>query len=116
MLLCYINELIFPLKDIEGDRLSNRLTLPIRFGEEVSRVAFLLGLLGCSLAVPHVWQLCVALRLFFVAFGAYIGVRTYFERTVAQDKRNFKTYNVCAFFFLQFIALAYTRPLIRSGS
>jgi len=82
------------LKDIEGDRLSNRLTLPIRFGEEVSRVAFLLGLLGCSVAVPHVWQLCVALRLFFVAFGAYIGVRTYRERTVAQDKRNFKTYNV----------------------
>lgn len=90
----FADKALIEFQDIDGDRIIGRKTLPIQFCQQVSRVSFLISIIACSVIVPRVWRLHLIVNLLFLGFGAYVGARTYLERSITDDKRNFKTYTV----------------------
>ncbi len=81
-------------RDIDGDRLSGRKTLPIQFGQTASRALFSIFVVFWSLLIPHVWNLTLLWRAVYFVAGAYLGTCVFRRRTVEDDKRSYRLYNV----------------------
>lgn len=80
-------------KDIEGDRLVGRRTLPIMF-PTLSRQSVVVGLLAWSVALAVIWNLDVLAACVLLCLGATVGVRFLLYRTVPEDQVSFYLYNV----------------------
>lgn len=81
-------------RDIEGDRLSGRKTLPIQFGQSASRALFSFFVIFWSLVIPHFWNLPLLYRAVYLLAGLYLGVCVFRRRAVNDDKRSYRLYNV----------------------
>jgi len=80
-------------KDIEGDRLIGRCTVPIRF-PIASRLIAGLGLPIWSYLLCCIWDISLYCTLAFVAYGCFVGGRFLFLRTRDADKRSCQYYSV----------------------
>lgn len=81
-------------KDIEGDRLIGRQTLPINL-PWIARFTVLPILLAWSIGLSFVWRIGFEVSVPFVGLAALIGVRFIVKRDVASDKISFYyLYNV----------------------
>ena len=81
-------------KDVEGDILVNRQTLPILF-PTASRVVTSLLVPLWSLVFAHCYPTADPMvSSAAVVLGAIIGTRFWFERTREGDKRSYLLYNV----------------------
>lgn len=81
-------------RDIEGDRLSGRITLPIQFGQTASRALFSFFVVFWSIFIPHIWDMSTLCRVVYFLSGLYLGVIVFRRRTVEEDKQSYKLYNV----------------------
>jgi hypothetical protein len=82
-------------KDVEGDRLTGRLTVPIMF-PVASRLVVGLGLPIWSYILCCIWDVDWFCTIAFVAYGCFVGGRFLCLRTRDADKRSCKYYSVSA--------------------
>lgn len=82
-------------RDVEGDRIQGRTTLPILF-PRLSR--FLSGFLVFlwSVVLGLFWRLPIGLITIYILFGMYIGFRIIVLRSESEDKVSLRYYMVCA--------------------
>ncbi|KAF8121062.1 UbiA prenyltransferase family-domain-containing protein [Boletus edulis] len=80
-------------KDVEGDRLAGRRTVPIMF-PIASRLVVGLGLPIWSYLLCCIWDIDWLCTLAFVAYGCFVGGRFLCLRTRDADKRSCKYYSV----------------------
>ncbi|KAF8125422.1 UbiA prenyltransferase family-domain-containing protein [Boletus edulis] len=80
-------------KDVEGDRLTGRRTVPIMF-PIASRLVVGLGLPIWSYLLCCIWDIDWLCTLAFVAYGCFVGGRFLCLRTRDADKRSCKYYSV----------------------
>jgi len=78
------------MEDQEGDRLRDRKTVPLVFGDQLTRVVNAGLIIFFSLAVPAFWRLGIVGYLFPVFLGGVIAGRTLLFRSLASDKQTFK--------------------------
>ena len=94
------------MKDMIGDKLRNRPTLPLVWGEEVARWSVAVPVLAWSVGCP------MFLRLGFLAFvlpvtlGAYVAYRTLWMRGPDIDRRSWQVWAI-------WIISLYTLPLFK---
>ncbi|KAF8551272.1 hypothetical protein OG21DRAFT_297790 [Imleria badia] len=79
-------------KDVSGDRLTGRCTLPIIFPFG-SRLSVALGIPLWSICLSRVWRLDLLTATAFVLYSGYTGVRFLLHRSVDDDKRSCKFYS-----------------------
>ena len=80
-------------KDVEGDRLTGRCTVPIMF-PVASRLVVGLGLPIWSYLLCCIWDVDWFCTIAFVAYGGFVGGRFLCLRTRDADKRSCKYYSV----------------------
>jgi 4-hydroxybenzoate polyprenyltransferase len=80
-------------KDVEGDRITGRCTVPIMF-PVASRLVVGLGLPIWSFVLCCIWDIDWFCTLAFVAYGCFVGGRFLCLRTRDADKRSCKYYSV----------------------
>ncbi|KAI5120552.1 hypothetical protein M0805_000280 [Coniferiporia weirii] len=80
-------------KDIVGDRLVGRKTLPI-VAPTISRPTLLLGLLAWSVGLSSIWCLSTVVALAFNTLALLVGIRFMVFDTIRADQRSFYLYNV----------------------
>ncbi|TCD63857.1 hypothetical protein EIP91_004871 [Steccherinum ochraceum] len=80
------------LKDIHGDRLIGRHTLPIVL-PRVARPSILIGLSLWSIGLVLLWKLDVGTALAFLAIGLFTGYRFVARKSVPDDQISFYWYN-----------------------
>lgn len=80
-------------KDVDGDRLVGRVTLPMVF-PRLSRNTMIVGMLAWSLALANVWELDVLTASVFLALGATVGIRFLLFESVPEDQTSYLLYNV----------------------
>jgi 4-hydroxybenzoate polyprenyltransferase len=80
-------------KDVEGDRLTGRLTVPIMF-PVASRLVVGLGLPIWSYILCCIWDVDWFCTIAFVAYGCFVGGRFLCLRTRDADKRSCKYYSL----------------------
>ena len=80
-------------KDVEGDSLIGRKTLPI-VAPKHARKTILVGLLAWSVALNAIWHLDIVSSMTFLALAATVGVRFLLYKTVPDDQYSFYLYNV----------------------
>lgn len=80
-------------KDIEGDKLMRRKTLPIA-APRLARPTLFLLMLSWSIAVTRVWELDTLASLVFNVLGFAIGVRFLAFNDIPADKTSCLLYNV----------------------
>ena len=80
-------------KDIDGDRLMGRQTLPI-VQPQHARKTVIVGLMAWSVALVAIWQLDVVAAALLLSLAAITGVRFLVYRTVPGDQVSFYLYNV----------------------
>ncbi|KAG6371220.1 UbiA prenyltransferase family-domain-containing protein [Boletus reticuloceps] len=80
-------------KDVEGDRLTGRRTVPIMF-PITSRLVVGLGLPIWSYLLCCIWDIDWLCTLAFVAYGCFVGGRFLCLRTRDADKRSCKYYSI----------------------
>ncbi|KAF7357998.1 S-adenosyl-L-methionine-dependent methyltransferase [Mycena venus] len=80
-------------RDVVGDSLINRDTIPLRFGSP-SRIALLFGVVAWSLGLSWIWKLDPYTAAAFTALGAYAGWRFVEYTTVEEDRKSYFYYNV----------------------
>lgn len=80
-------------KDIEGDRLLGRKTIPIA-APTLSRPTLFLLMCAWSIALTRVWELDNMAASAFITLGFAIGARFMFYQSVAADKKSCLLYNV----------------------
>lgn len=80
-------------KDVDGDRLTGRCTVPIVF-PMTSRLVVGLGLPIWSYLLCCIWDVGRFCTLAFVAYGCFVGGRFLCLRTRDADKRSCKYYSV----------------------
>ncbi|KAI5120553.1 hypothetical protein M0805_000281 [Coniferiporia weirii] len=80
-------------KDIEGDRLVGRRTLPI-VAPTIARRTLMLGLLAWSVGLSTFWGLSIASALSFSVLAFSVGVRYLVYDNKRADQRSFYLYNV----------------------
>ena len=80
-------------KDVEGDRLTGRCTVPIMF-PIASRLVVGLGLPIWSYLLCCIWDIDWLCTVAFVAYGCFVGGRFLCFRTRDADKRSCKYYSV----------------------
>ncbi|KAI5120555.1 hypothetical protein M0805_000283 [Coniferiporia weirii] len=80
-------------KDIVGDRLVGRKTLPI-VAPTVSRPTLLLGLLAWSVGLSSIWCLSTVVALAFNMLALLVGIRFVVFDINRADQRSFYLYNV----------------------
>lgn len=83
-------------KDVSGDRLTGRCTLPIAF-PFFSRLSIALGIPLWSICLSHVWHLDLLGSTAFVLYSSYAGVRFLLYQSVDDDKQSCKFYSVSAY-------------------
>ncbi|EED82975.1 predicted protein [Postia placenta Mad-698-R] len=79
-------------KDVVGDRLVGRRTLPLLY-PVLSRYSVLLGLCSWTLVLAHVWDLDYATAVSLMALALYISYRFLALSNVASDQVSFYWYN-----------------------
>ena len=81
-------------KDIDGDMLLGRSTLPILF-PHIARASMFMGMLTWSILLPFFWKLDWAVSSIFVALGLFVGMRFASRKArVVEDQISFYWYNV----------------------
>ncbi|KAG9309608.1 UbiA prenyltransferase family-domain-containing protein [Chiua virens] len=80
-------------KDVEGDRVTGRVTVPIMF-PIASRLVVGLGLPLWSFLLCWVWDIDWVCTVAFVAYGCFVGGRFLLLRTRDADKRSCKYYSI----------------------
>ncbi|KAJ7354397.1 UbiA prenyltransferase family-domain-containing protein [Mycena albidolilacea] len=80
-------------RDVVGDSLINRDTIPLRFGSP-SRTALLLGVLAWSIGLSWIWDVDPYSAAAFTALGTYAGGRFVKYTTVEEDRTSYFYYNV----------------------
>jgi 4-hydroxybenzoate polyprenyltransferase len=81
-------------KDVEGDRLIGRRTLPIVHPKQ-ARKTIIVGLLIWSAVLVDIWELDVFSAAALISLGALVGVRFLIYKTIPDDQVSFVLYNVC---------------------
>ena len=90
-------------KDIDGDMLLGRSTLPILF-PHIARASMFMGMLAWSVLLPFFWKLDWVVSSIFAALGLFVGIRFASRKArVVEDQISFYWYNVspvykCHFF------------------
>ena len=82
-------------KDVEGDRITGRRTVPIMF-PITSRLVVGLGLPIWSFVLCCIWNVDWFCTATFVAYGSFVGGRFLLLRTREADKQSCKYYSVSA--------------------
>ena len=99
-------------RDVEGDRASGRLTLPLAYPAG-SRAVMCVLLPGWSLAISYFCGLGAFLSLLFVLLGVWVGCKfsLNLSQDLAQDQAAYDMYNVSRLLTLQFApwALMFSR-------
>ena len=80
-------------KDVEGDRLIGRRTLPI-VAPQHARKTVISGLVAWSVALALIWELDVLASAVLLLLGAVVGGRFLLYRSVRADQVSFYLYNV----------------------
>ncbi|KAJ7319084.1 UbiA prenyltransferase family-domain-containing protein [Mycena albidolilacea] len=80
-------------RDVVGDSLINRDTIPLRFGSP-SRTALLLGVIGWSIGLSCIWEVDPYSAVTFTALGTYAGGRFVKYTTVEEDRNSYFYYNI----------------------
>ncbi|KAG9309607.1 UbiA prenyltransferase family-domain-containing protein [Chiua virens] len=80
-------------KDVEGDRLTGRRSIPIVF-PVTSRFVAGFGLPMWSLFLCWIWDIDWFCTLAFVTYGGFVGARFFFLRTRDADKWSCKYYSI----------------------
>ncbi|KAJ7227865.1 hypothetical protein B0H12DRAFT_1059833 [Mycena haematopus] len=80
-------------RDVVGDSLINRDTIPLRFGSP-SRIALLLGVVAWSIGLSFIWDIDLCSAVAFTALGAYAGWRFVKYTTIEEDRKSYFYYNV----------------------
>ncbi|KAI5120554.1 hypothetical protein M0805_000282 [Coniferiporia weirii] len=80
-------------KDIKGDRLIGRKTLPI-VAPTIARPTLMLGLLAWSISLSTLWCLSTIGALAFIALALLVGIRFVVLDTIEADQRSYYLYNV----------------------
>lgn len=81
-------------KDVDGDMLIGRSTLPILF-PQIARLSMFIGMLAWSILLPIFWKLDWVVSLIFAAMGLFVGARFASRKArVVEDQVNFYWYNV----------------------
>ncbi|KAF8839043.1 hypothetical protein BDN67DRAFT_817885 [Paxillus ammoniavirescens] len=80
-------------KDVDGDRLIGRRTLPMVF-PVASRISAGLGLSLWSLCLCYIWDLDWLCTVAFVAYGCLVGARFMLYRSVEADRQSCKYYSM----------------------
>ena len=83
-------------KDVEGDRLIGRQTLPLLRPEQ-ARLSVLLVLLAWSVALTVIWELDLFSASTLICLGLTVGLRFFCYRTVSTDQMSFYWYNVSSY-------------------
>ena len=83
------------LKDIHGDRVIGRHTLPIVL-PKIARPSVFVGLAAWSVGLVLLWKLDLATAFIFMSVGLFTGVRFVARQTVPDDQVSFYWYNVRA--------------------
>ena len=82
-------------KDVGGDRLTGRRTVPIMF-PVASRLVVAVGIPTWSYLLCCIWDIDWSCTLAFVAYGCFVGGRFLCLRTHEADKQSCKYYSVRA--------------------
>ncbi|KAF7376877.1 S-adenosyl-L-methionine-dependent methyltransferase [Mycena sanguinolenta] len=80
-------------RDVVGDSLIDRDTIPLRFGSP-SRTVLLLGVLAWSIGLSYIWDIDPYSAVAFTALGGYAGWRFVKHTTVEEDRKSYFYYNV----------------------
>ncbi|KAJ7862789.1 UbiA prenyltransferase family [Mycena olivaceomarginata] len=80
-------------RDVVGDALINRDTIPLRFGRP-SRIVLFLGVIAWSIALSHIWVLDISSSIALTLLGAFAGSRFIKYTTVEEDRNSYFYYNV----------------------
>ncbi|KAJ7616114.1 UbiA prenyltransferase family-domain-containing protein [Roridomyces roridus] len=80
-------------RDVVGDALINRDTIPLRWGSP-SRYMLFVGVVAWSLALSIIWHLDMWSAVSFTALGIYAGSRFIRYTTVEEDRNSYFYYNV----------------------
>lgn len=83
-------------KDVDGDRIVGRSTLPIAF-PRLSRASMIVGLLAWSTVLAQLCQLDMITASLLLALGGAIGLRFLRYDSVSEDQFSYLLYNVRAF-------------------
>ncbi|KAJ7502599.1 UbiA prenyltransferase family-domain-containing protein, partial [Mycena galericulata] len=80
-------------RDVVGDSLINRDTIPLRFGNP-SRTMLLFGVVAWSIGLSLIWNVDIYSGVAFTAMGAYAGSRFIRHTTIEEDRKSYFYYNV----------------------
>ena len=86
-------------KDVVGDKLIGRQTLPIIF-PSYSRYTVIVGLLAWTATLSQIWHLDHLVAVIFFALAIYVGMRFLKYEGVHDDQVSFYFYNVRHTFYL----------------
>jgi 4-hydroxybenzoate polyprenyltransferase len=96
---------IMDLADVEGDASRNRKTLPLLYGERVTRWSIAVFTLFWSIVCPSYWQVGNLGFVVSIFSGCFLSIRVLLFRSIAQDKTNFKVWSLwnIGLYFLPFL-------------
>ncbi|KAJ7174609.1 UbiA prenyltransferase family-domain-containing protein [Mycena filopes] len=80
-------------RDVVGDALIERDTIPLRFGN-ISRTVLLCGVVAWSIALSWIWRLDLFSAVALTALAQYAGGRFILHTTVEEDRKSYFYYNV----------------------
>ncbi|KAI9444016.1 UbiA prenyltransferase family [Lactarius indigo] len=79
--------------DVEGDKLARRMTFPI-YAPELSRFLTLFAIVAWSIFLSWFWGIGRISTALFISFGIHVGLRYYFYRDLADDRKSYLIFNV----------------------
>ncbi|KZT18943.1 hypothetical protein NEOLEDRAFT_1152282 [Neolentinus lepideus HHB14362 ss-1] len=80
-------------KDVAGDRIHHRKTLPIAM-PKLSRISLMVAMFAWSFYLPRLWQVDFPVSCLFGVLGSSVGLQCYLCRSVKADKRMYIAYNI----------------------
>ncbi|EED83007.1 predicted protein, partial [Postia placenta Mad-698-R] len=80
-------------KDVQGDQMIGRLTIPIVF-PEIACYTIIIGLLVWSTILVNIWDVDEIVSGAFIIMATFVGVRFLAKRGVWHDQVSFYWYNV----------------------
>ena len=96
-------------RDVPGDLLRRRRTMPIILGDGLSRWTVVVGIFFWSWVCPSFWQVGLGGFVLPVIIGGVIVFRILAQRTIKHDRL---TYKIWCFWFMSFFLL----PLVKTYS
>ncbi|KAK6996941.1 S-adenosyl-L-methionine-dependent methyltransferase [Favolaschia claudopus] len=80
-------------RDVVGDKLINRDTIPLRFGNP-SRTFLLAGVVAWSIGLSCIWEIDRYSAVAFTMLGFYAGARFVRYTTIEEDRKSYFYYNI----------------------